>query len=371
MVVLNDFDYNVPEELIAQVPAQKRDESRLLTYNLEKDLFLDQEFKNIPEILEDIFKRDVLIIFNNSKVYPARVYIETETGAKGEVFLLTYPDASIKSVPCLLRPQRRMKVGSTLFSDENVYEKKIPLFRVKDLENPECEILFENNETLLQQFGSMPLPPYIERNSKTSIETQKMDLNRYQNVYANDIGSCAAPTAGLHFSDDILEKLKARGHDLTYVTLHVGLGTFLPVKVDDIQNHKMHRENYSISKSTIDKIVAAQKQNKPVIFVGTTSLRCVESFCRAYPSEEEKYAHANLPLHTELFLYPQNEDDILSPIIGNGMVTNFHQPKSSLSMLISSLISLKTWKKMMSHAISKKYRLFSYGDASLLIWKIR
>ena len=383
----NFFNYELPEDLIAQVPKENRGESRLLVCNSRLKSITDRQFNEIPEVLNEVFKLKennsrVLLIANDSRVYPARVRIRRKTGARGEVFFLERGDK--KTYQCLLRPKNKLKLGEILYADK---EEEIPLFKVTNFDPPMVS-LFQDIplDEVLDQFGEMPLPPYIQRDPLKNKSNSELDKERYQTVYSNmnEKGSSAAPTAGLHFTPEIIKKCEKLNIDFAYVTLHVGLGTFLPVQSEHIEHHDMHEEFYLISSVTAQKIIEFIENDWPIIFVGTTSLRAVESFFRlAFPDLDrnriQQMAHrkslkSHLSIYldkwipTKIFIHPKNEDDKVIPLIGNAIITNFHQPESTLAMLVAALMGVHFWKEFYQYAIEKKYRFFSYGDSSLLVF---
>lgn len=381
------FDYELPEDLIAQKPMKNRDESRLLVCASHFKSILDRKFYEIPEVLNEVFQvkennSRVLLIANNSRVYPARVRIRRKTGARGEVFFLE--QGNKESYQCLLRPKNKLKLGEILYADK---EDEIPLFKVTNFDPPTVSLLKDIPlDKILDQFGEMPLPPYIQRDALKDKSFFEMDKERYQTVYSNmnEKGSAAAPTAGLHFTPEIIAKCQNLKIDFAYVTLHVGLGTFLPVQSEEVENHKMHEEYYFIPKNTVEKMVEFIENDWPIVFVGTTSLRAVESFFRAaFPDLDKKVIQKmalekKLKLHlnngidkwtaTDIFIYPKSEDDKVLPLVGNAIITNFHQPGSTLAMLVAALMGTHFWKEFYGYAIAKKYRFFSYGDSSLLVF---
>lgn len=335
----SDFDYYLPEELIAQTPLADRPSSRLLV--------LDRQTKNIEhkhfyDIIDYLNNGDVLVR-NNTKVIPARIFgIKEETGAKVEVLLLKQINECYE---CLVGNAKVVKVGTVInFSNK----LKATCQEVKDegirILKFECDGIFLE---VLEEIGNMPLPPYIK-------ETL-LDKQRYQTVYAKFNGSAAAPTAGLHFTDEIFEKLKEKGIEVLDVTLHVGLGTFRPVKVDDVTNHKMHKEEYFISKEVADKLNEAKKQNRRIIGVGTTSTRVLETVISKYGEFKECHEES------EIFIYPGYEFKAI-----NGLITNFHLPKSTLIMLVSALVDKETILNTYNEAVKEKYRFFSFGDAMFI-----
>lgn len=384
----NLFNYNLPEDLIAQVPNNNRGESRLLVCNSKLRSIFDRKFKEIPEILNDIFKlksnnSKVLLIANDSRVYPARVRIRKKTGARGEVFLLE--KGNKENYKCLLRPKSKLKLGDILYADT---AEEIPLFIVSDLDNPTVSIYHNNTlDDIINKFGEMPLPPYIQRNPDKNKSFSDLDKERYQTVYSNIYkeGSSAAPTAGLHFTPEIISKCENLNIDIEYVTLHVGLGTFSPVQSEYIHEHEMHEEHYFISNQLIEKIINFIENDWPIVYVGTTSLRAIESFFRLVFKEQsfEKIKklstekklkicfepYLNKWFSTNIFIYPNHIDDKKVPLIGNALITNFHQPESTLAMLVAALMGFEFWKTFYTYAIEKKYLFFSYGDSSLLIFK--
>lgn len=363
------FNYHCPEELIAQEPAQKRDESRLLVFEKHKSIE-DDFFKNLPTVLSRVFlsqnkNKKILLVCNNSKVYPARLKLFISNGRQCELFLLDVKNKT--SCPCLLKPKSKMKQGEIFYLDKTCEH---PVFKLTDYDNPTVAALFsEPILEFLDNHGSTPLPPYIKR-------LDESDKIRYQNIYASHryTGSSAAPTAGFHFTHGLIENLHQHNIDLNYVTLHVGLGTFLPVKTDAISDHVMHEEKYFISSELIEKIYHYQENKWPIVFVGTTSLRSVESFFRKVREfdpvlkSSSAVALSNQWHVTNLFLYPKDEYDVQRPIIGDALITNFHQPESSLLMLVASLIGYQNLKTIYDHALNQKYRFFSYGDSSLLVF---
>jgi len=386
-VKTNLFHYELPEDLIAQVPLENRNESRLLVCNSKQKSIIDKNFNELPEILNDTFKlkennSKVLLIANNSRVYPARVRIRRKTGAHGEVFFL---EKGIKSqYKCLLRPKSKLKINEILYADN---DKEIPLFKVTNFDPPMVSLIDDRSlDLILDEFGEMPLPPYIQRDPQKNKANINLDNERYQTVYSNinEKGSAAAPTAGLHFTPEIIEKCQNENVEFGYVTLHVGLGTFLPVQSEDIHNHEMHEEYYFISEELSEKLIRFLENDWPIVFVGTTSLRAIESYFRyIFPDQNkneiiklanEKKLNSilnkeiNKWIPTKIFIYPESKNHQIIPLIGNAIITNFHQPESTLAMLIAALMGFDFWKEFYNHAIEKKYRFFSYGDSSLLVF---
>ena len=338
----SDFDFNLPEELIAQTPILNRSESKLLVLDKTTGEIKHERFFNIINYLDS---NDVLVL-NNTKVIPARIYgIKEETGAKIELLILKNVSGDVYE--CLVKPARRIHVGDVVnFADG--------LLRVKCVETftegiCHFEFLYEGVLLeILDHIGSMPLPPYIH---------EKLDdKDRYQTVYAKDYGSAAAPTAGLHFTPELLEKLKEKGVTICYVTLHIGLGTFRPVNVEDVNNHVMHSEEYFITKETADVLNNAIKNGKRIVAVGTTSTRTLES---AFDTNTNtfKECHDN----TQIFIYPGYKFKVV-----NAQITNFHLPKSTLVMLVSAFASKEIILNAYEEAIKEKYRFFSFGDSMFI-----
>ena len=343
-MLLSDYDYNLPEDLIAQMPADKRENSRMMVLDRKNGTITHKHFYNIVDILE----KDTLLVMNNTRVLPARLIGHKDTGAKIEVFLLSQKEGKFWDV--LIKPSKRIKPDTVIkISDE------LSVKAVKRLEeNGEwlVELIYESNNILdvLHRNGQIPLPPYIERKTPDE-DLKKLDFERYQTVYAEDEKSVAAPTAGLHFTKEILQKLENKGVELAYITLNVGLGTFRPVQCDNIEDHKMHSETFEITSETAAKINEAKAQGKKLIAVGTTTVRTLET---AY----QKFGCIKACRdHSELFIYPPYEFKVIDELI-----TNFHLPKSTLLMLVSALAGKDFIFKAYREAIENKYRFFSYGD---------
>ncbi len=335
----SDFFYNLPEELIAQTPVYPRDSSRLLIYDKKTGKREHKHFYDLPEYLK---KGDVLVI-NNTKVLPARIYgHKAKTGAKVE-FLL-HKRINLTDWEVLVKPAKKAVIGAKIqFGDSLTAEvidfigeglRKVRFF---------YDGVFED---ILSQIGEMPLPHYIHE--------KLVDSERYQTVYAKEDGSSAAPTAGLHFTPELIQKIKDMGVEIVEVLLHVGLGTFRPVKTDNILDHKMHSEYYSVSKDSAEKINQAKREGRRVIAVGTTSVRVLES---ASHDGEVKAESGN----TEIFIYPGYEFKTV-----DALVTNFHLPESTLIMLVSALIGRENALSLYEEAVKERYRFFSFGDATFL-----
>ncbi len=343
LMLKSDFYFDLPDELIAQTPHSPRDEARLLCLNRKNGQIAHSIFK---EVLNMLNSGDVLVV-NNTKVLPARLIGQKKnTGALCELLLLRQQEIDVWE--CLAKPGKRLKDGAEiLFGDETLSAQIIKT-------TPEGNKIVKfsyNTSTLfekLEQFGKMPLPPYIQ----TKLENE----SDYQTVYAKELGSAAAPTAGLHFTDELINALKQKGVIVANITLHVGLGTFRPVKEDDILNHKMHSEWYTIPKQTAEIINIAKQSKKRIIAVGTTS-------CRTLESAFQKYGEI-MPCSgdTDIFIYPGFEFKAI-----DGLITNFHLPESTLIMLVSAFCSYENTMNAYKEAIKEKYRFFSFGDAMIII----
>lgn len=388
------FNFDYPEHLVAQVPLPERDSARLLCWFGDKNGKQDRNFSELPVMLRERFPRSkfesILLVVNDSRVYPARMRVKRKSGGSVEVFVLS--TQSDDRIPCLLRPQKKLRLGEILFSEFD----DSPVFEITRLDTPEVKnISGVTLHELLARRGEMPLPPYIERAPAKLSDPSLgvIDKMRYQTVYARESGSCAAPTAGLHFSPKVIENCSELGITLAPVTLHVGLGTFQPVTAELISEHKMHEEIFQVPSTTVGQILNHLDNGWPIVFVGTTSLRCVESaFLLAqkidlssagkmtrksvkanWHDKRHDVSSALLTLsngwhNTDLFIQPANEDFLYVPQCGDAIVTNFHQPESTLTMLIASLLGYNSWRELYEHAVATEYRLFSYGDSSLLIF---
>ena len=338
---VSEFNYDLPEELIAQTPIEKRDESKLMVLNKKQQTIQHKTFKNIIDYLEP---GDVLVR-NNTKVIPARLYGKKETGANVEFLLLNHIEGDIWE--CIVRPGNKLHVGTKVIFGEGLL--KADILEVMPGGTRKVEFHYQGifNE-ILEQIGLMPLPPYIHEELK-----QK---ERYQTVYAKYNGSAAAPTAGLHFTEELLEQLQKKGVEIANVTLHVGIGTFRPVKEETVEAHEMHSEHYYIKQEDADKINQAKKQGKRVVAVGTTSCRVLETV-----ADENGYVQATEG-DTQIFIYPGYRFKIL-----DGLITNFHLPQSTLLMLVSALAGKDYIMKAYEQAVKEKYRFFSFGDAMFIV----
>ena len=342
-MLLSDFDYELPEELIAQMPADKRENSRMLVLNRDSHTLEHKHFYDIVDLIEP----DSLLVLNDTKVLPARLRGHKETGANIEIFLLKQTVEDCWDV--LIKPSKRVKPGTIVkVSDELSVEV---LERLEDDGEWSVRLLFEGDVLdVLHRNGNIPLPPYIERKMQSD-DLKKLDFERYQTVYARDEGSVAAPTAGLHFTQDILKKLADKGVEIKYVTLNVGLGTFRPVKCENVLEHKMHSEAFEISEDTACAVNNAKRDGRKIIAVGTTTVRTLET---AYQQFGKVKACRSA---SELFIYPPYEFKVV-----DNLITNFHLPKSTLLMLVSALAGKEFIFEAYREAIAQKYRFYSYGD---------
>ena len=335
-----DFDYNLPEELIAQHPADKRDFSRLMVVDRKTGKREDKHFYDIIDYLNE----GDLLVMNDTRVIPARLFGHRE-GKEEEIEVFLLENIEDDKWEVLVRPGKKMKIGTKcIFSDELSLE----VIDIKEDGNRVVEFFYDGIfQEILDRLGNMPLPPYIKEKLK--------DKERYQTVYSKNPGSVAAPTAGLHFTKELLKKIEEKGVKLAYITLNVGLGTFRPVKVDDVKNHKMHSEFYQISKETADLINETKKNNKRIISTGTTTTRTLESVYKKNGKIKEDSGW------TDIFIYPGFEFNVI-----DCQITNFHLPKSTLIMLVSALASKEIILDAYKDAVDKKYRFFSFGDAMFL-----
>lgn len=373
---INDFDYNLPEELIAQFPADKRDHSRLMVVDRSTG---SVEHRHFYDILEYLKAGDCLVL-NNSRVIPARIFgVKASTGARVEFLLIKRKDGDRWET--MVRPGKKIKKGDVILfgidADRYISEcdhkgsnVKSPVMQeIEEAAPLKAEVLDYGDDgtrivefsykgiflEILEELGKMPLPPYIERESVLE------DKERYQTVYSKENGSVAAPTAGLHFTEELLAKAKEMSVKIAYVTLHVGIGTFRPVKCDNIEDHQMHFEEYSIDEENAEIINSVIKAGGRIISVGTTSTRTVES-AAVFDDELGRFIVPAKSDSTGIFIYPGYKFKII-----DSLITNFHLPKSTLLMLISALYSREDILRVYDIAVKEKYRFFSYGDAMLII----
>ena len=337
---VTDFDYDLPKELIAQTPIEKRDESRLMVLDRSKQTIEHRKFKDIVEYL----KPGDVLVRNNTKVIPARLYGRKETGAHVEFLLLNNIEGDIWE--CIVRPGNKLHVGAKVIFGDGLLKAEV----LETMEGGTRKVKFSYDgifNEILDKVGLMPLPPYIHEALK--------DNDRYQTVYAKYEGSAAAPTAGLHFTEELLQKVQDMGVEIANVTLHVGIGTFRPVKEENVEEHKMHTEHFYIKKEDVEKINNAKKQGKRVIAVGTTSCRVLETIADENGFVKETEAD------TGIFIYPGYKFKCL-----DGLITNFHLPQSTLLMLVSALAGKDYIMRAYKEAVKEKYRFFSFGDAMFI-----
>lgn len=338
---VSDFNYDLPEELIAQHPYEKRDEARLMVLHRNTKQIEHKVFKDIIDYLEP---GDCLVL-NDTKVIPARLYGKKNTGAKVEFLLLKRIEND--DWEAMVRPGNKLKAGAKVSFGDGILKAEV----LETLEggNRRVRFFYEGifNE-ILDKVGLMPLPPYIKENIKEENE-------KYQTVYAKYEGSAAAPTAGLHFTEELLEKIKEKGVEIAKITLHVGIGTFRPVKVENVEEHKMHSEHFYVKQSEADKINKAKAEGHRVIAVGTTSCRVLESV------SDENGKMKEIETDTSIFIYPGYKFKCV-----DALITNFHLPESTLIMLVSSLAGKDFIMKAYKEAVEKRYKFFSFGDAMFI-----
>ncbi len=337
---VSDFDYNLPEELIAQTPLEKRDESRLMVLDRKNETIEHKKFKDIIDYLEP----GDCLVRNNTKVIPARIYGKKETGAKVEFLLLNNIEGDIWE--SIVRPGNKLHVGTKVIFGDGILIAEI----LEIMPGGTRKVKFNYNgifNEILDKIGLMPLPPYIHEELK--------DNDRYQTVYAKYKGSAAAPTAGLHFTPELLKRIEEKGVKIANVTLHVGIGTFRPVKEEIVENHEMHSEHYYIKQEDVNKINETKKSGKRVIAVGTTSCRVLETIA------DEKGLVKETEGDTQIFIYPGYKFKCL-----DGLITNFHLPQSTLLMLVSALAGKNYIMNAYEEAVKNKYRFFSFGDAMFI-----
>lgn len=340
MLKTSDFYYDLPEELIAQTPLEPRDSSRLLVYNRTTGEVFHRHFRDVGDYL----KPGDLLVVNTTKVYPARIFAYTEHGGKVEILLLKRQN--LTDWECLVKPGKKCREGVILVVNE---ELKAGIISRTDDGGRIVRFIFDGVfEDILSRVGEMPLPPYIHEKLK--------DKDRYQTVYCKQEGSAAAPTAGLHFTLRLIDELKAKGVEFAEVQLNVGLGTFRPVKTDDLEHHKMHTEYYVIDEENAEKINKAKREGRRVIAVGTTSVRTLETV-----ADENGFVKAQSG-DTSIFIYPPYKFKCVE-----GLITNFHLPESTLVMLVSAFASREKILELYNLAVKERYRFFSFGDACLFL----
>lgn len=338
---VSDFYYDLPKELIAQVPIKNRDQSRLMVLHCKNQTIEHKQFKDILEYLQP----GDCLVRNNTKVIPARLYgVKKQTGAHVEFLLLKRIEGDEWEV--MVKPGKKLLPGAEVTFGDGLLTAKI----TEKLEDGNRKVVFQYDgifHEILNEIGVMPLPPYIHEKLK--------EKDRYQTVYAKYEGSAAAPTAGLHFTEELLEKIKAKGVEIANVTLHVGIGTFRPVKVENIEDHDMHSEHFYIKQEDAEKINKAKREGHRVICIGTTSCRVLESVCDENGMVKETEGD------TSIFIYPGYQFQCL-----NCLITNFHLPESTLIMLVSALAGKDFIMRAYEEAVKEKYRFFSFGDAMFI-----
>lgn len=337
----DDFDFELPEELIAQHPISKRDESRMMVLDRNNG---NIEHKNFFDIIDYLEEGDTLVL-NDTKVIPARLFgVKEETNAHVELLLLK--NIENDNWECLVKPAKRVKLDTIISFGDGLLRAKCIGIGEEGIRN--FTFIYDGLfYELLDKLGTMPLPPYIRE--------QLSEQDRYQTVYAKNIGSAAAPTAGLHFTKELMKKISDKGIDICYVTLHVGLGTFRPVNVEDVTKHVMHSEYYSMDKETANKLNKAKNEERRIIAVGTTSTRTLETIFKKYREFRECSGWTNI------FIYPGIKLEAI-----NGLITNFHLPKSTLIMLVSAFSSKEIILNAYKEAVKEKYRFFSFGDSMFI-----
>ena len=338
---VTEFDYELPEELIAQTPIEKRDESRLMVLNRKEHTIEHKTFKDIIDYLEP----GDCLVRNNTKVIPARIYGKKETGANIEFLLLNNIEGDIWET--IVRPGNKLHIGTKVIFGDGLLKAEI----LDTMPGGTRKVLFTYEgifNEILDKIGLMPLPPYIHKELK--------EKDRYQTVYAKYEGSAAAPTAGLHFTKELLEKIEQKGIEIANVTLHVGIGTFRPVKEDTVEAHEMHSEHFYIKQEDCNKINKAKKNGKRVIAVGTTSCRVLETIANPEDGTVEP-----IESDTQIFIYPGYKFKCI-----DGLITNFHLPQSTLLMLVSALAGKNYIMKAYKEAVKEKYKFFSFGDAMFI-----
>ncbi|QEN07664.1 tRNA preQ1(34) S-adenosylmethionine ribosyltransferase-isomerase QueA [Oceanispirochaeta crateris] len=337
---IRDFSFNLPPEQVAQHPPETRGTAKLMVLNRTSGEISHKNMQDFPDLVEE----GTLVVFNNSRVRKARVYAQSEFGGRVEFFFLKSLEEDLWL--CMVSKAKKQKRGKT-FQFPGDLKGTI----TEEVSNNHRKVRFSSpvDDDYLDQFGHIPLPPYIKRDDSDE------DAERYQSVFSKETGSVAAPTASLHFTDEIIEKLHKKGVETTFVTLHVGLGTFEPVRTESILDHKMHEEQFFISEETALKVEAAVREGRPILAVGTTSVRTLES---AWGNGQLKRGENS----TDIFIYPGYEFQVV-----NRMFTNFHTPESTLLVLVSAFAGKKTIEKAYEEAVASGYMFYSYGDAMLML----
>ena len=360
---LKSYDFSLPKELIAQEPTEKRSSSRLLVINHENDNFAYESDIKVSKFacVTNFLREDDLLVFNDSKVIPVRIECFKVTGAKIEIFILDTKairrhDSRVYFC-AMVKPKKKLRGKMKLFLRKSKHH-----LIVEDLLEVNSKFCIISSslsiDILIEQFGKIPLPPYIER------APDKLDEERYQTIYAKKTGSLAAPTAGLHFDSETFAELKRKNIDTVFLTLHIGIATFTPIIAEDITNHNMHSETFSVSEETLSKILSAKRNKKRIIAVGTTSLRALESLGldqnRSDKFQINDFHSHNMYGKTDIFIRPGYKFKLV-----DGLITNFHLPKSTLFILISAFLGREKCLEIYQYAIKKRFRFFSYGDAML------
>ncbi len=345
IMLISEFNYDLPEELIAQNPLEKRENSRMLAVDRAAKNFVDEHFYNLPRFL----KKGDLVVLNNTKVFPARLFGTSETGARVEIFLVR--EVETQTWETLARPARRLKIGKKIIFGEKLSARVLEL-----TEENRVIVKFGsdggNFDELLEAVGQTPLPPYIKRGDGIT----GVDKDRYQTVFAKQRGAIAAPTAGLHFTTEILDEIKDLGATIAEVTLHVGYGTFEPVRVADLSEHRVMPESCEISEQTANTLNEAKSENRRIIAVGTTTTRALES------AIDERGKVISGARSADLTITPEYKFKVI-----NGLLTNFHLPQSSLLVLVSTFAGYDLTMRVYAHAVESGYRFYSYGDCMLII----
>ena len=341
-----DFYFDLPEELIAQHPSGVRGQDKLMKLGRNDGSVEDHMMDDLPDLIEP----KTLMVFNNSRVRRARVYgVKESTGREIEFMFLNQIDKECRVWNVMVKNAKKQKAGMTYRFPDGSIGEIIDIEGNKGTEFRALQFDFVIDEAWFEKNGHIPLPPYIRR------EDTEEDSERYQNVYSREVGSAACPTAGLHFTPEMLERLKEKGIEMEFVTLHVGLGTFLPVREDNIEDHKMHTEYYTVTKEVADKINKAKKEGRPILAVGTTSVRTLES------ASKDDGTVIPGTRGTHIFMYPGYKFKVVDQ-----MFTNFHTPESTLIMLVSAFAGKENIMNAYKHAVDKRYRFFSYGDCMLI-----
>lgn len=357
-----EFDFELPSQLIAQIPAHERSASRLLVLHRDSGKI---EHRGFPDVLQFLRAGDVLVL-NNSRVIPARLRgINAKTGGKFELFLLE--ENSVNDWWAMLRPAKRARTGTQIILSREAKPTEVHVTVLEKNDEGQRRLLFSGTKNiveLLESIGEIPLPPYIRRGAGApQSDLARLDRERYQTVFAQPAGSVAAPTAGLHFTESLLNEIRARGVDVRFVTLHVGLGTFAPVKAETLSAHTMHEERYELTEDTAGAVNTAKREGRRIITVGTTTVRVLESVA----AEHENNLVAGHG-RTRIFIYPPRDFKIV-----DGLLTNFHLPRSTLLMLVSAFATPGETRgreiilSAYAEAIRERYRFFSYGDAMLIL----